>query len=286
MKKYILLIAILVLSLTGCSRVPEWWNVVDHDHSLMQENIDAFFQAVDAHDAEAVKAMFAPNVITEDEDMDEMIERLFALYSGPTDDCFMQTSPNSSRHVGWKRRANTHNWFPVVSGGVNYYCYFSYTYRDDENPDNEGLEQLVFVTEKARCSEELWYGNEKIKLGNGLTVIDDTGMDYETCRIGINAFAYTPIERSITKDDILQFAENNNKWEDFKAHFGEPNSHTPNPLIFSYYYRLPDENGEKRYAEIGTHSKDDERTIYNISIWDDKNSSPLEILYNSYSKEK
>lgn len=271
-------LAVAILMLSGCGRVPEFWNVVDHDHSLLQDTIDAFFQAVDAQDAAAVREMFSPRILREDDDLGEMIDRLFALYPGPTDDCLVQRSPGSSRHIGWKRRANTHVWFPVVSNGVNYYCYISYTYRDDEHPDNIGIEKLIFTTEKVRCSETFW--NDRKQLGDGLTVIEDVPGDYLTCRIGDEAFVYTPTDRVITQEDILDFLAQDTRWDAFTARFGEPNAHSPYSDS-SCYYRLADQDGQPRYAHITLHTVENEKSVYSVILLDDYHHHALGVLWKA-----
>ena len=267
----------LLLILSGCGYVPEFWNVVDHDHSLLQDTINAFFQAVDAQDTEAVKAMFSPRILQEDGDLDDMVDRLLALYSGPTDDCLVQRSPGSSRHIGWKRRANTHVWFPVVSNGVNYYCYISFTYRDDENPDNIGIEKLVFTTEKARCSELLINSQEPLE--DGLTVIEDAPGDYLTCRIGDEAFVYTPANRVITREDILAFLAQGTRWDAFTAQFGEPNARSPYSEN-SCYYQLTDQDGQPRYAQITLQTVENKKSIYSVSLRDGHSYRALGVLWS------
>lgn len=278
-KSCIAFLALLCLSFSGCERVPEFWNIVDHDHSALQDEIDAFFDAVDRRDAEAIKGMFSANALRDDPDMDEMIGRLFALYQNPTDDCYMEESPGSSRKIGKKRFANTHGWFPVVSNNVNYYCYISYTYRDDEDPGNIGLEALIFVTEKVRCNEDFRTGNGWKALGSGLTVVEDAPGDYLTCRIGTDPFIYTPVDRVITQEDIVSFLEKTDRWDDFMMQFGEPNAVSPYSSGVCYY-ELKDESGEKRYAYVSRRESDSgEKCISSVVLMNGTNAHALDVLW-------
>ncbi len=276
------------LWLTGCDRLLEIWSVVDHDHFTLQEKIDAFFQAVDAQDADAIKALFSPNVLREDTDLDETIERLFAFYPGPTEDCYMESSPGSSRHIGPQRMASTHSWFPVISNGVNYYCYISLTYRDDADPDNIGLENLILVSEKVRCSEEFWTNGGWKDCDVGLTVVEDAPGDYLTCRIGDTPYIYTPVDRVLTQEDILTFLETDDRWEHFLERFGEPNAASPYGKV--YYYELPDEDGEKRFAYLSTRSAgegrpEEERKIDTVVLEDGRSSHTLAVLWKNETED-
>ena len=63
----------------------------------LQDPINEFFANLDARDAEAVRAMFSPNVQAADEDLDETIQALFDLYPGPTEECEMTSPPGASK---------------------------------------------------------------------------------------------------------------------------------------------------------------------------------------------
>ena len=128
------------LFLTGCGTVQKAFESLPEDAQeavmgavqswsgsrwSLQDPIDEFFAAVDARDAEAVRAMFSPNAQAAGETLDQDIQALFDLYPGPTDECVMTSPVGASKHVGWRENATTvHNTFPVVCQGVNYYCAF------------------------------------------------------------------------------------------------------------------------------------------------------------------
>ena len=277
---FLLLGAAFFLCLAGC-RVPEWVNVVDHDRSLFQETIDEFFQAVDERDAEKVTAMFAPNV--RNEGLDLAVAELLNLYPGPTEDCAMKQPAGSSRHIGWERQASVHNWFPVVSGGVNYYCFMDFSYRDDADPGNIGLLKVVFVTEKVKCNPD-FSGKD---LGSGLTVVADAPGDYLTCRIGDDAYIYTPTDQVITGEQIAAFLEENNRIEDFLTHFGQPNAVYDIGFGISpdYFYELPKEDGERRFARINTTGKDGAATVYAAYLYDTAAHSPIGTIWTETRAE-
>lgn len=255
------LLLALALSLSACGlagrlleSVPEEVlreiaDAAPHRPSGTERAAAAFFEAVDARDGEAAKALFAPSALTEDGDFDEVLARLLALYQGPTDECRTDEAPGVSRHLHYGKvtRSSCSGWVPVVSQGVNYYCYVAVTNIDEETPENIGINQLVFATEKARCAPEF----ERPE-GYGLWLCEDPpGADYETCRIGEDAYVYTPPDRTLAKEEIVSQLEAGASWEAFAARFGEPNATEGYTGSWNIcYYELAEEEGEPRWARI------------------------------------
>lgn len=244
----------------------------------LQDPIDEFFAAVDARDAEAVRALFSPSVRAADEDLDESIQALFRLYPGPTEDCEMLSPVGASKHIGWGENAVTvHNTFPVVCQGANYYCVFSYTTKDEADEGNVGLKSVVFMTEKVRASEDFLDG---LETGDGLTVVSDCPGDYETRRIGDEAYIFSPCDRTITREDLLEFLETDDRWEGFAARFGPPNAE--GPLDTGCYYELVPEDGQARYAHIHTYDfGDGAKRVYSVYLYNGRDSRELETIWKN-----
>lgn len=244
----------------------------------LQDPIDEFFAAVDARDAEAVRALFSPSVRAADEDLDESIQALFRLYPGPTEDCEMLSPVGASKHIGWGENAVTvHNTFPVVCRGANYYCVFSYTTKDEADEGNVGLKSVVFMTEKVRANEDFLDG---LETGDGLTVVSDCPGDYETRRIGDEAYIFSPCDRTITREDLLEFLETDDRWEGFAARFGPPNAE--GPLDTGCYYELVPEDGQARYAHIHTHDfGDGVKRVYSVYLYNGRDSRELETVWKN-----
>lgn len=247
----------------------------------LQEPIDAFFAAVDARDAEAVKAMFSPNVRAGDLELDGDIQALFGLYPGPTEDCVMRSPVGASQHIGWgENMPRVHNLVPVVCQGVSYYCSFSYTTKDEADEGNVGVTRVVFVTEKVQANDEF---RRELEIGDGLTVVEDCPGDYETRRIGDTPRMFTPIDRNITREDLTAFLETEDRWEAFTARFGEPNAETWGGI--SVYYELAPEDGQAHYAHIYTKDfGDGVERVNNVFLFDDREYQPLEALWTRETK--
>lgn len=256
-----MMLAALLLCLSGCGlaekvleALPEEAldkivDAVPHTPSYVEKTVASFLEAVEAQDTEAVKALFAPSALAEDGDFDEVLARLFAFYPGPTDECWSDNTPGISKHLRYGRttRRSYSGWVPVVSQGMNCYCYVSVTDIDDEEPENIGINKLVFVSEKARCAPEFEQPDEC-----GLWLYEDPPGDYQTCRINENAYIYTPMDRTVTKAEIVAYLESDTSWEAFIARFGEPNVTVyPNQTHWNVYcYALPEKDGEPQWARL------------------------------------
>lgn len=244
----------------------------------LQDPIDEFFAAVDARDAEAVRAMFSPNAQAADEDLDEDIQTLFGLYPGPTEECEMLTPVGASQHIGWGERMNeVHNLFPVVCQGINYYCSFSYTTRDEADAGNVGLTRVVFVTEKVQANDEF---RQNLDLGDGLTVVEDCPGDYETRRIGNAPYIFTPSGQPPAREEVLGFLQTEDSWEAFTARFGQPNAAFWHSI--SVYYELAPEEGQARYACIYTDDfGDGVERVDTVYLYNGRDYQPIETLWKS-----
>lgn len=246
----------------------------------LQDPIDEFFAAVDARDAEAVRALFSPSVRAAGEDLDESIQALFRLYPGPTEDCEMLSPVGASKHLEYGRQTlvEVHNSLPAVCGGVNYYCSFSYVTRDEEDPENVGLRRVVIATEAARCHPD--YHRNALDLGDGLSVVSAPAAEGETRRIGDEAYIFSPCDRTITREDLLEFLETDDRWEGFAARFGPPNAE--GPLDTGCYYELVPEDGQARYAHIHTHDfGDGVKRVYSVYLYNGRDSRELETVWKN-----
>ncbi len=240
----------------------------------LQDPIDAFFAAVDARDPEAVRAMFSPNVQARDDDLDESIQALFDIYPGPTEDCEMLSPVGASKHLEYGRQTmvNVHNSFPVVCGGVNYYCSFSYVTTDEEAPENVGLKRVVLATEAAKCHPD--YYQNSLELEDGLSIITTPAVEGETRRIGDQPRRFTSYDRTITQEELLSFLAGETRWDAFLNRFGPPNAEE-----IARYYELVPEDGEPRYAILYTKERDGAEHVESVILKDGRNYYALGVLW-------
>lgn len=234
--------AIYAYSLSNTeSRHSSMTNYQSQEESSFNQAVDNFFAAVDAHDKNAIKELFAPNALEQTSSIDNDIQQLLNFYSGPTDRC----ERDGSRVAGGYHDgiADANSWFAVISNGTTYYCYFTLRYRNESNKEDVGIQKVNFVSEKVVCSEDFTWPKEL-----GINVIEDAEGDYLTRRIGGHPTKYTPMERSLTEEDFRTFIKESNSLKELIKQFGEPNAETT--TYVAYAYELEEENGEPRYAKL------------------------------------
>lgn len=232
--------------------------------------VDAFFEAVDARDAEAVKALFSQKALEEAEDIDAEIEKLFAFYPEPTQRCErdgVSTEWGSNDHGLHIRKGG--DWFAVVCGGENYYCDFSMVFENDMDETEIGVWSIDLVSEKVKCAEDFQFF-----AGAGLHAQSEVSGDYQTRRIGHYPHVFVPADRELDREEIRAFLEQEADFGAFRERFGEPNAEICANM--SYAYELPDQDGEKRYLKLQV---SDGQQIRSAGIYNDVDIERLEMLW-------
>ncbi len=234
--------------------------------------VDAFFEAVDARDADAIKALFSPNALEQAEDIDEEIEKLFAFYPGPTQRCERDgVGPESGSSDHGKRIRRGSDWFAVVCDGANYYCDFSMVFQNDMDRNEEGVWSIDLVSEKVICAEDFKFSTKP-----GLHAESEAPGAYQTRRIKHYPEVFVPIERELDREEIRAFLEKETDFGVFQDTFGESNAETIRNA--AYAYELPDEEGEKRYLILYV---TDEGKISLVYIVNETDIKPLETLWEA-----
>ena len=189
----------------------------------------------------------------------------------------MLSPVGSSQHLEYGRRTmvNIHNRFPVVCGGVNYYCSFRYVTKDEEDPGNVGIQRVVLATEAARCHPD--YDETVREIGDGLTVVTEPAAEGETRRIGDSPYLFTPYDRTITQEDLLEFLETDTRWDAFQARFGPPNARS----YGGCFYELAPEEGEARYALLYTQEADGAERVSSAILKDGREYDALGVIWKA-----
>ena len=281
---------LLALMAAGCYARPNSRGYVflTPGQRAFNETVDAFFQAVDERDKEAVRELFAPYALEEMAmDFEEEIERLFAFYPGPTQNCerdaFEAYSTGSSDH-GVKSRYYGQT-FAVACGGITYYCDIYLAARNDKEPDAVGIWKVSMVSEKAICSEGFQFPSEP-----GVYVVEDAPGDYDTRRIAGYPEVFVPVDRHLTEKEIVDFLEEDASFSHFRERFGEPNSETSR--YSRYAYELEEKEGEKRYAILAVRNREEggkeseayeKGTVWRVAV---HNETEIGWLYVLWGEEK
>lgn len=266
--KFILLF-IICMCFTGCSLADFFIDGASNEPyeseeaRLYNKAVDEFFAALDDGDASAISAMFAERVRNEDTDLDEQIKKLIGLYPGPTE---VNKRDGSVVDGSYSDEYGEHistvgSTFPVVSNGVYYWCDFEYTYENDGDKNEIGIQRVVFFTADERCiyryGEGYEYHDEP-----GMTVCCDRTLDCEVRAVEGEAYEYAPGDTPLNPEGVKAFLESSNDYSEFVERFGVPNA-----VNIYYIYELPDENGQPRYLRLTVLEDSDE--IHSANVVDD-----------------
>lgn len=259
---------ILCTALSGCGMLghPQARKDTGTEVKLFEQALTEFTAALDAHDADALKSIFAPNVVKNTE-LDDDIRKLFAFYPGQTERMDWEGKNlfgDYSNHHG-SHTAIVSKGFTLFSNGTVYYCSMELMYRNDGDPGEVGVQSVHVLSEKAAAGPGFDGMDEP-----GLYVLRDKDVDgtYQTARVGGLPVIFEPMERRLTEEEILCFLEQSNHYADFTARFGAPNAQRN--LEICPVFQLEDKDGEPRYAMLLLVWQKDKKihTIYKVSIMD------------------
>lgn len=243
-RKMIIALACCVMLLTmfnGCSRLKmlelEAWN----EETLFNKTVDSFFAAADVHDSEAIKALFAPNVLAKVNDIDSKLEAFFNFYTGPLE----SYDPD---HSLWESYTNDYEtdtaeigtWFPITAGGTTYYFYLVLVYRNDEDSGEVGIQYADLVSEEAKNGRYfLWPDDLGINIQKEASTGEDVMLLYGNPR------EYKPVNRTLTEQSFSDFIRHSDSYKALVADFGEPNGEL---LSHEFVFRLADRESGRTYA--------------------------------------
>lgn len=274
-------VAVLCLACCACARGAGDGGVGEEER-LYNEAVDGFFAAVDARDAAAVRAMFAPAVRASHGDLDRQIEELFEAYPGPTDVCKRDggmVAGSYSIDRGAKT-AEVSSGFPVVSQDRFYWCDFDLVYRNDADEGEVGVKSVALYSAEYRCASLL--GDERARKAEGsgergLHVFTSIDLDYEVRFIGGYPEKFATVDRTLTEDEAVAFFETSHSYSAFVARFGEPNSESGSGV--SFMFELPAERGEPRYLDLVVDDRTDE--IVSAYVQNDLDVAAVSTLWSA-----
>lgn len=278
---------------TGCASNP--YLSIGSEKEIFNQTVDAFFQALDERDKEAIKDMFAPSVRKKDKTFEESIDKLLECYSGPTDICKrdggMAAGSYSNDHG--TKSAEVDLGFPVVSNGNYYWCDFTLMYRNDEDKDEIGIKKVRLVSAEYECAARYAYAAESRAgmMGKGgddrdesaLVVFTERDVDYEVRFIGGYPEKFTPIDRELSQTQVEAFFQTSYSYSEFVKEFGEPNVQG-GFTGGSYVYELSDEGNEPRYLDITLDNHGD--AIYSAWVVNDLDAAGGSKVWSIKDMEK
>lgn len=239
-----ILFVLCIFFIGGCSDMNKAANQYKGTETeKIQQVLADFITALDSGDSDAIKGMLSVNA-QKSNGVDEQIEQLFSFYPGNTQrhdwDGHRLFSESSNGLFSQHAQVSVH--FALFSEGTAYYCRITLRYSDTFK-NRIGVHRICMVSEKVYCHENFAWPDE-----SGVFIVQDIDGDYETRRVGGYAIQFTPIERTISEQDILEFLETSTSFDEFQTIFGEPNGTQVSPIY--PYYELPSVDGEPRYAVV------------------------------------
>lgn len=177
----------------------------------------------------------------------------------------------ASKHIGrGENMTRVHNLVPVVCQGINYYCSFSCTTKDEAGEGNMGVTRVVFVTEKVQANDAF---RQELQTEDGLTVIEDCPGSCETRRIGNSPYIFTPVDRTITQEDLTAFLAAEDRREAFTPGPARPTRKDGAACTMSWPRRTA------RCVHIYTRDFGDEtKRVSAIYLYNDRDYAPMETI--------
>lgn len=250
----------LALCLVGCA--PGGGRVLDvsGERQALDEAVNGLFAALDARDGEAVAALFSPEVREKDEDLEEQIRQLLAVYPGPTERYDLEYDGGAKQRSGGSYYNTTACTVYATCGGEDYWCWFTLMYQNSD-PEKVGVKSIRFFTAEEYCG--VCYDDWEIPAEDGLAVYAQRTLDCEVRAIRGDAYKYTPPEAPLDLGEVEAFLSTGEKtYDEFVARFGEPCAER-----IWYFYQLPPEDGAPRYLRMIVDYND--KTVSGFCLVDD-----------------
>ena len=136
--KKTLLSLLLCLCLAGCA--PGGGRVIDvsGERKALDDVVDGLFAALDSRDGEAVAALFSPYVRERDTDMMEQVDKLLAVYPGPTERYDLEYDGGAKQRSGGSYYNTTACTVYATCGGEDYWCWLTLMYQNSD-PEKVGV---------------------------------------------------------------------------------------------------------------------------------------------------
>lgn len=236
---HILSVFLILITLTGCSRVELLNKLESRDTKYFHEMMDKIFEAFDTGDKEGLKNLFSVNVRKDNPDLDEQIKSFFEVYKSPTEIEEIRYRASGGEHVEYgKRRTELYNSYDIIikAGGIRYYIAVELVSKDDFDPDNEGIQTLNIATQEAHDSKYFvnYYSNEDMGGDKpGLYYQDSTEMREDIRWIEGRPRRYTNYDRKLSAEELVSVVEIDDNYNNLVSVLGDPNCSWEN---FAYYY--------------------------------------------------
>lgn len=258
----VMLVRFLVLSTIGSTLkthllrlghknvVDKWKNErVISEENASREAIEELLEAADHNDRSAIIALFPEN-LQKDFDLGRQVDHFLEEYSGKFSGLELEYKGGGGQrsthygHVVYELSCD----YEVVKDGERYYIEIYACYQNTDHPEEVGITYFSMDSERGEVfydeiRDHPWDWEEYY-----ISARFDVGEDYETRRVGGYPWKFTPIDRTITKEQIISAYNNAHNLNDLIEKLGEPNGIKRD--LGRVLYEIESENDEPRYAEM------------------------------------
>lgn len=224
--------------------VDKWKNRWVSDSAAEEAMLEEFIEAAESRDKDALMALYTDEIQNRAELSGQVDEFLAAYPGGFSADDFESDGAHSESGGG---EAYFDTDYEGVIDGEYYYISFSACHSNDEHEERVGLRYFYIKSEKAKVLEDrndYVYATDSQYIDAGFSVEGE----YETRRVGGYPFEFVPMDRKLTKEQVIDEIKNVRTIEELTEILGEPNGRSER--LSELLYELVPEGGEPRYVVI------------------------------------
>lgn len=233
------------------------------ENAAYNEAIHDLFEAVDQKDSDAIFQLFSKEARSQIPNLDEKVEDLLSVYSGPTDDIGNdELCIGSAHYEKGKSQKAAENTCLIRSRDQYFFVNMEVVYESDD-PKQKGITRLKFYT-----VDEYYLGNEDPLEDYELKVYAKRKANRDLCCVDKKTLEYFPSENQMDINDVKDFLKQSDSFSEFNSDFGQPNACWEDAY---YYYKLSND----RYLRV-SYKQNSGRID---SVWIVDYYHPIEMVY-------
>lgn len=224
--------------------VDKWKDRWVSDSAAEEEMLKEFIEAAESRDKDALMALYTDEIQNRRE-LSGQVDEFLAAYPGGFSAEDFESDGAHSESGGGEAYFDTD--YEGVIDGEYYYISFGACHSDDEHEERVGLRYFYIKSEKAKVLEDrndYVYATDSQYIDAGFSVEGE----YETRRAGGYPYEFVPVDRKLTKDQVIDALKNTDTIEELTEILGEPNGRSER--LCELLYELVPEGGEPRYVVI------------------------------------
>ncbi len=232
------------------------------DTGARHDAVEAFLEAADNSDKEAIKDMFTDNIQLSSA-LDKQIDEFLAVYPGGLSEG--KTGSWGGASAGFDP-ADLYQSGEIELNGEVYHISIGLCYQNSARPDLVGIEYIYLKSEEAYAYEydtDYTVDSERTFIRGNFKEYDE----FEARVIGPHTYAYVESDRVLTKEQMDKAAKDSRTLEELIEKIGEPNADCTR--LGWAVFGISDE--EYAYAMVSYDERFDWRgEIYDVSYYEEE----------------